>query len=59
MPPQRCGRHFLPGGGQKLPRKVLKNLQNYPPGLFSGPVQGSGSREWMLRHRHVGLEIEG
>jgi hypothetical protein len=39
MPPQLCGRHFLPGDGQKFPRKVLKNLKNYPPGLFSGPVQ--------------------
>jgi len=56
--PLACRRHFLPGDGQKLPRKVLKNIENPPPGLFSGTVQGSKAA-WIVRHGHVGLEIEG
>jgi hypothetical protein len=54
--PPRSDRHFLPGDGQKIPYKLLKNNENTPPEFFGRGVQGSEA-VCNVHIRHCGLEI--
>jgi hypothetical protein len=54
--PARRARQFLPGHGQNIPNKSLKNNKNNAPDFFARRVQGVEA-VWDESRRRSGLEI--